>query len=121
MKLTLTATEFCDIVACMIYDQLLHPDEIVPIHKSQRWNDLITVMKHRSMKTILMQYYMSMEPMSRIRYRMMEDVFRDNSKNNTVFIEIQKEHLPKGTAEGIIRKTGEFLKKVLSLGILGKK
>jgi hypothetical protein len=63
---------------------------------------------------------MSIDPISRIRYRMMQDVFRDNNKSNTVFMEIQKEHMPvePGGTEGIVKKTGKFLKKVLSLGLL---
>jgi hypothetical protein len=105
----------------MLYDQLLHPDEIVPIQKSEQWNDLITIFKHRSLKTILLQYYMSMNPISRIRYRMMEDVFRNNNKTSTVFIEIRKEHLPKEEKQNIIKKTGKFIAKVLSLGLLDKK
>ena len=116
MKLTLSSTQFSQLIMCMLYDFLLRPDEIVPILKNQDYNDLMTILKHRSLRTILQQYYMQLDPQMRIRYRMMQEVFRDNTKTQSVFIEIKKEHLNKQEkSKGIIRRTGEFFQKVLNL------
>lgn len=122
MKLTLTSREFCNFLAATLYDHLLHPDEIVPIIIDPAYNDLITVFKHRSMRTILQQYYMQMTPMNRIRYQLAKDVFRNSNKTGSVFIEIVKEHLPvEKKKESFVRRTGTFFAKVLSLGLLDKK
>ncbi len=116
MKFTLTTTQFCQLTMCMLYDQLVRPDEIVPILSNQDYNDLMTLFKQRGMRTILQQYYMRLDPQMRIRYRMMMDTFRDNAKTSSVFMEIKKEHLPK-EKKGLIRKTGEFLAKVVGIKI----
>ena len=114
MKFTLTSTQFCQLMICALYDFLVRPDEIVPILKDQDYNDLMTLFKQRSMRTILQQYYMQLDPKIRVKYRFMEDVFRDNNKTGNVFIEIVKEHLPdEQKKKGIVRRTGEFLAKVV--------
>lgn len=119
MKLTLTSTQFCQIVMCMLYDQLVRPDEIVPILVNQDYNDLMTLFKQRGMRTILQQYYMRLDPQMRVRYRFIQDVFRDNAKANTAFIEIRKERVPE-EEKGLVRRTGEFLMKVITLGLYKK-
>lgn len=119
MRLTLTSTQFCQIVMCAVYDQLTRPDEIVPILNNQDYNDLMTLFKQRGMRTILQQYYMRLDPQMRIRYRMMDDVFRDNKQKETVMLEIRKEHLP-AAKKGLVRRTGEFLAKVMTLGLYKK-
>lgn len=119
MKLTLSSTQFCQVVMCMLYDQLVRPDEIVPILNNQEYNDLMTIFKQRGMRTLLQQYYMRLDPQMRIRYRMIMDVLRDNNKRKTVFLEVRKEKVPE-ERKGIIRRTGEFLASVVSLGMYKK-
>lgn len=116
MRLTLTSTQFCQIMMCCLYDQLVHPDEIVPILNDQDYNDIMTLFKQRGLRTILQQYYMRLDPQMRIRYRMINDVFRDNNKRSIIMFDIRKEHLPV-EKKGIIRRTGDFLAKVLTLGM----
>ena len=122
-KITVTSSQFTDIVACFLNEQMIRPDESVPILIHQDWNDLMTVMNRRGMKTILLQYYMSMDPLSRIRWKMIKDVFNDTHKNPNVYIEITKQHIPEEELSmmGKIKKMGKFLTKVLSLGLLKEK
>jgi len=119
MRLTLTTTQFCQLVMCMLYDSLVRPDEIVPILNNQDYNDLMTLLKQRGCRTIFQQYYMRLDPQMRIRYRMIDDVFRDNNKNMDIFLDIRKERVPV-EKKGLIRRTGEFLAKVVTLGLYKK-
>lgn len=116
MKLTLTATQFCQVVMCMLYDSLVHPDETAPILINQDYNDLMTLFKNRGMRTILQQYYMRLDPQMRMRYRFIEDVFKDSAKSGSAFIEIRREKVP-AEKKGLVRSTGEFLLKVVTLGL----
>lgn len=119
MKLNLTSTEFCQICMCLLYEQLLKPDEIIAILNDQDYNDLMTIFKHRGMKTILQQYYLRLDPQMRVRYRMIKEVFKNNKKTKSVMIGIIKEDVKiEPSKKGIIRRTGEFLAKVLSFGII---
>ncbi len=119
MRLTLTTTQFCQLMMCCLYDQLVHPDEIVPILINQDYNDIMTLFKQRGMRTILQQYYMRLDPQMRIRYRMIDDFIRDNNKRSDIMLDIRKEHVPI-EKKGVIRRTGEFLAKVLTLGMYRK-
>ena len=121
MKLTFTTTQYCQFVMCMLYDHLLNPDDIVPIIIDKDYNDLMTIMKHRSIKSILLQYYMQLDPQMRVKYRMIKNVFRDNMSTGSIYIEIKKEHIPEEEKIGFFRKTGKFLLKITSLGLLGGK
>lgn len=116
MRLTLTTTQFCQLVQCILYDQLVRPDEILPILGNQDYNDLMTLYKQRGMRTILQQYYMRLDPQMRIRYKMISDAFRDNNKMKDVMLDIRKETLPP-EKKGVIRRAGEFLTKILTLGL----
>lgn len=119
MKITLTTTQFCQIMMCALYDQLIRPDEIVPILKDQDYNDIMTLFKARGMRSILQQYYMRLDPQMRVRYRMIDDIFRDTNQKENVILDIRKEHLPKSPSgkTTLVRRTGEFLAKVITLGL----
>jgi ABC-type dipeptide/oligopeptide/nickel transport system ATPase component len=118
MKINLTSTQFCQICMCLLYEQLLKPDEIIAILDDQDYNDLMTVFKHRGMKTILQQYYLRLDPQMRVRYRMIKEVFKNNKKTKSVMIGIIKEDIKeRPEKKGLVRRTGEFLSKVLGLTI----
>lgn len=122
MRLTLTSKQFCQIMMCILYDQLVHPDETLPILIDQDYNDLMTLFKNRGMRTILQQYYMRLDPQMRVRHRFIRNVYLDNNKTKNVFIEIRKDEKPKEMEGkvGLVRRTGEFLAKVLTLGLYKK-
>ena len=119
MRLSLTTTQFCQLIQCCIYDQLVRPDEIIPILNNQDYNDLMTLYKQRGMRTILQQYYFRLDPQMRIRHRMIDDMLRNNGKKTDAMLDIRKEKIPKAK-KGIIRRTGEFLAKVMTLGMYKK-
>jgi hypothetical protein len=123
MRLTLTSKQFCQIMMCILYDQLVRPDETLPILIDQDYNDLMTLFKNRGMRTILQQYYMRLDPQMRVRHRFIRNVYLDNNKTKNVFIEIRKDEKPKEMEGkvGLVRRTGEFLAKVLTLGLYNKK
>lgn len=106
---------------CLLYDQLMYPEETVPIQKNQDYNDLMSIVKNRGMRTIFQMYFMRLDPQMRIKYRFIRDVFKDNNKANNVFIEIKKEKFTKIDKKGIIRKTGDFVTNVLTLGLWNNK
>lgn len=107
---------------CILYDQLVRPDETLPILIDQDYNDLMTLFKNRGMRTILQQYYMRLDPQMRVRHRFIRNVYLDNNKTKNVFIEIRKDEKPKEMEGkvGLVRRTGEFLAKVLTLGLYKK-
>ena len=121
MRLTLTSTQFCQIMMCILYDQLIKADETLPILINQDYNDLMTLFKNRGLRAILQQYYMRLDPQMRVRHRFIQNVYLDNAKTKNVFIEIRKDEKPKGLeTKGLVRRTGEFLAKVLTLGLYKK-
>lgn len=106
---------------CFLYDQLLHPDETLSIELNQDYNDLMSILKNRGMRTIFQMYFMRLDPAMRIKYRFVRDVFKNNNKTLNAFIEIRKEPRPVKEKKGIIRRTGEFVAKVLTLGLWNNK
>jgi hypothetical protein len=79
----------------------------------------MTLFKNRGMRTILQQYYMRLDPQMRVRHRFIRNVYLDNAKTKNVFIEIRKDVKPVEKS-GLVRRTGEFLAKVLTLGLYKK-
>jgi hypothetical protein len=114
MRLTLTSLEFCDIIGCMLYDQVTNPEEMVPIKLDGEWADFIEVLTRKGLKAVLLQRYLSTDPQIRVRYNMIKKVFR-NKPDSNVYIEIRSQQAPENST---INKSGKFLKKVLSLGLL---
>lgn len=119
MRLTLSATEFCNLIACFLYDQVSHPDESAPAQIDPEWSDFIEVLNRKGMRTPLLQYYLQSDPQIRLRYNLIKNTFRDNNKSGISYIEIRNEHVPEEKEEpGLIRKTGKYLKNIISLGML---
>jgi hypothetical protein len=118
MRLTLTATEFVNLIACFLYDQVTHPDESVPSHIDPEWADFIEVLNRKGMRTPLLQYYLQNDPQIRLRYNLIKDTFRDNTKSGVSYIEIRNQKMPKEEETGLINKAGKFLKRISTLGLL---
>jgi len=118
MKLTLNSSEFCDLVVLFLYDQVTHKDKTVPSHLNPDWNEFLEVLTRKGMRSPLLQYYLGAEPRMRIRYNLLKDVFYPKSQGNG-YIEIRPQEIPKEPKKtGIIKKTGKYLKKIISLGLL---
>ena len=115
MRLTLTVTEFVNVMACFLYDQVTHPEDSIPAKLDQDWADLLEVFNRKGMKSPLLQYYLQNDPQIRIRYNLIKKVFTADKPDNVVYIEIRGQKLPE---QGIVKKTGNFLKKIVTLGLL---
>ena len=89
------------------------------MHIDPEWGDFIEVCNRKGMRTPLLQYYLSCDPQIRLRYNLIKNTFRDNNKSGNSYIEIRNQHIPPKEKElGLIRKTGKYLKKIISLGLL---
>jgi hypothetical protein len=105
---------------CILYDQLLHPDNSLPIVQNQDYNDLMTIFKHRGMRTILQMYFMRLDPQMRMRYRLIREAFRNSNNMKDIIIEIRKDNLQEVPGKSIIRKTGDFISKIITLNLWRK-
>lgn len=101
--------EFGSIVVCYLLDKLQDTNE----QNDDNFNDLIKLLKNKGLRSILLHYYLSMPSKTRIKYRLINDVFDYNSlKNQSVIIGIRKsEKIDKEPKES------SFLKKVVAIGL----
>ena len=118
MKLTLSSSDFCDLVVLFLYDMVTHKDKTVPVHLNQDWAEFLEVLTRKGMRSPLLQYYLSVQPQMRIRYNLLKDAFYPKPQGNG-YIEIRPQEIPKKPEKtGLIKKTGKYLKKIISLGLL---
>lgn len=95
-----------------------HKDKTVPVHLNQDWAEFLEVLTRKGMRSPLLQYYLSVQPQMRIRYNLLKDVFYPKPQGNG-YIEIRPQEIPKKPEKtGLIKKTGKYLKKIISLGLL---
>ncbi len=115
MKLTINTVQYSQLMVCLFYDQLLHPDKSIPILEDQDYNDLLSIMKHRGVLTLFQLYYMRLDPQMRMRFRLIREAFRNNNNMKDLILEVKKDTIsvPK---KGIVRRTGEFVQKILGIG-----
>ena len=117
-KLTLTGSEFCDLIECFLYDKLNNPDEIIEFDVNERFNAFMEVMARRGTKGPLLQCYMDMDPQLRVKYRMIRSVFIDGG-TSIATIEIHNDKRPEVAKVGFIARIKNYLKKILTLGLMG--
>ena len=117
-KLTLSGSEFGDVVMLFLYDKLLHPDQILEADINETFNAFAEVLMRRGMKAPLLQCYMDTNPMLRVKYRLIRDVFIDKPNNKTSYIEINKDVRPEVLKVGTFDRIKKFLKKILVLGLV---
>jgi hypothetical protein len=117
-KITVNGGDFGNIVMLFLYDKLLHPDEIIEADINEKFNAFAEVLMRRGMKAPLLQCYSDMDPMLRVRYRQIRDVFIDNDRNKNVIIEIRKAERPEVLEPGVFTRIKKFLKKIIVLGLV---
>jgi len=117
-KLTLTGSEFGDIVMLFLYDKLQHPDQILEADINETFNAFAEVLMRRGMKAPLLQCYMDTDPMLRVKYRQIRDVFIDTPNNKTSYIEIRKDERPEVLKVGVFDRIKKFVKKIITLGLV---
>lgn len=111
--LNLTGSEFADVVVCFILDKLQHPTDVVEFDLNPKFNALAEVLGRRGMKAAFLQVYMSMDPQTRVKYRLIRDVFRDVPGGSIEGIQIHKDERKKEMEVGIFAKIKKFVKKLL--------
>ena len=115
--LHLTSGTFADLVACFLLDKLTNPDEVVNIAINEDFDDLSVILQHKGIRSILLRYYMNVDPNFRAQYRMIRNVFTDNDQTPSVFLYVEKQHIPQKKVS-VFKKLRKFLKNVVTLGMM---
>lgn len=115
-KLNITGAEFSDIVICFLLDKVQHPEEVIEFDVNENFNAFAEVLARRGMKAPLLQCYMNMDPQTRVKYRLIRNVFRDVPGTETAFMEISKDKREATMKVGVFARIKKFVKKLLTLG-----
>ena len=113
--LKVSSGEFADFVVCFLLDKLTKPGQVIPVEVNEQFDDLSIVLSNKGLRSVLLQYYIQMNPQMRIKYKMIRKVFTDSPLENTSIIYIEKSQIPEQPT--ILGKTRKFLKKIISLGM----
>ncbi len=116
-RLSIDTSEFADYVACFLLDKMNNMSEVVPYNED--FNDFCEILKHKGTRATLITYYMHMDPQTRVRYRLIRDVFITNGILPTADL-----HITKDVAPVVPKPKMTLLKKVMAAGlaiITGKK
>lgn len=112
MRLTVTPSEFADIIACFLFDKLLKPDEVVS--NNNMFNELMKKMSNKGAKSLLMSYYLNLSSETRLDYKRIKNVFKDGSNIHEIrIIPEEKKVKDKKEKGGLIRKAIKIVKKLL--------
>lgn len=110
-RIDVSNTEFADIAVCYLLDKLQNPDGIS--QNNEDFNDLSELLKNKGLRGILLHYYLSMPSKTRIKYRLIKEVFDSKGmKNSSSIIGIKKEDYIEKEPE-----QSSFLKKVVAIGL----
>lgn len=116
-RLSVETDEFADLVCCFLLDKLNYMETVDPYNDN--FNDFCEIMKHKGMRAVLLTYYMHINPQTRVRYRLIRDVFITDGNMPTADLHIVKTEPPL-----IPTPKRTLLKKILAAGlaiITGKK
>jgi hypothetical protein len=116
MKLTTTSSEFSDLVACFLYEQVTHPEDSVPVALNPQWAEFVEVLNRKGLRAPLLKYYLSTDPKIRIRWNMIKKTFTDDKAAAPAYIEIRNEHIPVTKAPTVINRVGSIIKKAVGYG-----
>lgn len=112
-RLSTESTEFADFVCCFLLDKLNNMDSVVPENLGNSdFEDFCKILKNKGVRSILLQYYMQLPAQSRVRYRLLRDVFITDKPLKTADIHIEKAY-PKEMDTG--KRT--LLQKVIHMGL----
>ena len=114
MKLTVTGKEFADVIACFLKDKLVNPDIILEEDIAEEFNALSEIMLRKGMKTMLVRYYLNMNPTLRVKYKKIRDIFIKDKSLNNVIIEINRDKREeKKSRSGILNKIKRVIVKIV--------
>ena len=109
-KINLSPSQFGDFTVAFLLDKIIHPDEIIP--GNEEFSKFIKDMKGKGAKSLMIQYYLTMDPNIRLYYKRVKSTFEGNRNNNSViYLMPRKEkEKKKKKKEGIIKRS---IKKLL--------
>jgi len=112
MRLTVTSSEFADIVACFLFEKLLKPDKV--LLNNDMFNNFMKKIGGKGAKSLLMEYYLNLPSETRLDYRRIKDVFRNGNSMHEIRITPEdKKEKDKKEKGGLIRKAVKIVKKLL--------
>jgi hypothetical protein len=110
-SIQLKPNEWPDVLMAYLFDKILHPDEISS--KNEMFNKFMIKMKSRGFSPLLRDYYLTMDPNLRVKYKLIKEVFEETTAATAV-IHVRPERFDKAKEkeeDGLIKKV---LKKLLS-------
>jgi len=115
MKITLTSSQFADFCLFFLLDKLQNPEEVIPPDYDEKFNAVAEIMKRRGIRSALFWFYVKSDPMLRVKYRLIRNIFRpDNPSKVAAWIEIIKDPTVKPKA-GLISRLMKHIKNILTL------
>lgn len=101
----LTKDEFVDFIVAFLLDKMIRGEEILPNNES--FNELMKTMKSRGVDKLLLNHYISSDPLVRNKYKSVRKVFTPGSKDSlTVSLQgdVRKEKDTKRTLKDLVKK-----------------
>ena len=111
MKIKVTDNEFPDIVVSFLLDNIIHDDKVLK-YGNDDFNAFMDILNRKGFKSILMRYYVNMNPNTRTDYKRIKDVFRDDKSMKTALIEINKTKTTEKQKKGALSKI-KYVAKIL--------
>ena len=113
-KINVTTNTFPDIVVAYLFDKVLHPEDIS--NNNELFDKFIEKLKGRGIIPLLRDYYLSMDPKNRVKYKLISDAFEGITTSNAV-ISIVPEKFDKAPEkekeDGAIKKIAKKMLGVL--------
>ncbi len=113
--INITKDKWPDIVVAFLLDKMIKGDDV--LGDDERFNDLMKVMETRGLKPILLHYYMSSDPTSRSKYKMIGKSFKTGNTEGARISIAPSKTTPKKDTSTI----KNLIKKALRLVVAHKK
>ena len=81
-KVNVNPAQWEDFLVAFLLDKMLHMDTIVP--SNEDFNKLMENLKGKGMKSILLKYYLSMDPQIRLYYKRVKPSLELEGRGNSV-------------------------------------
>lgn len=106
-KVNTSPAQYCDITVAFLLDKMLHMEEIAP--SNEDFNKLMENLKGKGMKSILLKYYLSMDPQIRLYYKRIKPSLEVEGRGNSVinimpFLGREEEDEKEGIIKRALRK-----------------
>ena len=117
-KIRVEPNEFADVVISFLLDKILHPEEVVP--NNDDFNEFTEKIRGKGLKTLMMKYYLNMDSRTRVKYKIIKDVFEEGSSETSV-INILPEKVEKKKEMGKKNLLKKIIKKIIGDGTITDK